>query len=269
MSIRYFSEWTRRSCYILQKHKEKGAYITSAHPSELVTYDPFSCDNDILLEILSIGKDAGVAMLDFRILDFCNRYGLLGFGQAVLEKEYDNSTAKLYADNVFGEKLISDQKLMDLIFPFDRYSHRVKKSDLMPITTRWEIACDIEGSHWPLFDQFYAERVDWISIYARHLYELLVCFHKNEPFEYPLGNVKCKLSCYGAAKAIWQYDSLKSAIDIMFIQLLQHPSPAIRLCKWCLTPFRVPVGTRATYCSTSCRNVLNVKKSRQKKNMSD
>ena len=266
MGIRYFTEWTRRSCYMLQEHKEKGVYVTDAHPSELATYDPFVCSDDILLELLGIGKDAG-AMLDFRVLDFCNRYGLLGLGSAEIEKEYDNSTAKLYDGNVLDEKLITDQELMDLIFPFDKYSHRIKKSDLMSITTRWEIACEIEGSRWPLFDWLYAERVDWIVAYARRLYELLVCFHKNQPFDYPLGNVKHRLRYDGSAKVVWRYDSLKSAIDIMFVQLLQQPSPTVRLCKRCLTPFRVSAGTRAVYCSTSCRNVENVKKSRQRRKL--
>ena len=269
MGIRYFSEWTKYSCYTLQQHKEKGTHVTCAHASELVTYDPFCCADDILLETLAIGKDTGSAKLELRVLDFCNRYGLLGFGQAVIEKEYENSTAKLYVDNVFGEKLISNQQLMGFIFPFDKYSHRVKKREQMPITMRWEVDCELRGCEWPIFDARYAERVEWIAYYARCLYDTLLRFHRKQPLDFPLGNVKCRLNYDGTAKIIWQYDSLKSAIDIMFVGLLQQSLPTIRLCKRCLSPFEVATGTRALYCSVSCRNVENVARSRQRKKAAD
>jgi len=68
----------------------------------------------------------------------------------------------------------------------------------------------------------------------------------------------------GAAKRVLTFDSLKSAIDIGFTEMLTDEKRRIRLCKRCGKPF-IAADPRSVYCSASCRNVRNVKLSRHRK----
>lgn len=258
MAIRYFTSWTKYPGYKLKTHKEKGRYVMPLG-GELMTYDPFACGDELLLALLSIG----FAPAEERVLDFCNRFGLLGFGQAVIQKEYESSIVKLHPGNVLGRKAFHETELMDLLFPFDDHSHRVKKGDEMCMTDRWEEK--FSDKPWPLFSPEYAEQVEWIACYAKQLYDMLLQTYRGEPFEYALGNAKMGLLFDGQAETVWRFDSLKTAVDILFIDLLQKQKPSVRLCLHCHKPFLVPVGTRASYCSVSCRNVENVRRSRQRK----
>jgi len=244
--------------YKLKAHREKGLYVVPQE-GELVTYNPFDCRDGIMLALLRIG----FAPSGEQVLDFCNQFGLLGFGQAVIQKEYEDSTVKFYPDNVLGRKALHEAELMDLFFPFDLYSHRVKRGHEMRMTDRWERRPP--DSLWPLFEPGYAEQVDWIVFYAKRLYDMALRFCQGEPFEYALGNIKVSTVFTDTVKTQWRFDSLKTAVDILFMELLQNPRPAVRLCEHCHNPMLVSAGTRSRYCSESCRNVENVKRSRQKK----
>ena len=258
MAIRYFTSWMRYPDYNLKAHREKGLYVVPLE-GELVTYNPFDCRDGILLALLRIG----FAPSEEQVLDFCNQFGLLGFGQAVIQKEYEDSTVKFYPDNVLGRKALHEAELMDLFFPFDLCSHRVKRGHEMRMTDRWERRPP--DSLWPLFEPGYAEQVEWIVFYAKRLYGMALRFCQGEPFEYDFGNIKVGTVFTDTVKTQWRFDSLKTAVDILFMELLQNPRPAVRLCEHCHNPMLVSAGTRSRYCSESCRNVANVKRSRQKK----
>jgi len=244
--------------YNLKAHREKGLYVVSRE-GELVTYNPFDCRDEILLALLRIG----FAPSGEQVLDFCSQFGLLGFGQAVIQKEYEDSTVKFYPDNVLGRKALHEAELMDLFFPFDLCSHRVKRGHEMRMTDRWERRPP--DSLWPLFEPGYAEQVEWIVFYAKRLYGMALRFCQGEPFEYDFGNIKVGTVFTDTVKTQWRFDSLKTAVDILFMELLQNPRPAVRLCEHCHNPMLISAGTRSRYCSESCRNVANVKRSRQKK----
>ena len=258
MAIRYFTSWMRYPDYKLKAHREKGLYVVSRE-GELITYNPFDCRDGILLALLRIG----FAPSEEQVLDFCNQFGLPGFGQAVIQKEYEDSTVKFYPDNVLGRKALHEAELMDLLFPFDLCSHRVKRGHEMRMTDRWERRPP--DSLWPLFEPGYAEQVEWIINYASLLYRMLLRTYQCDPFEYTLGNAKSGLAFDGQVRSVWHFDSLKTAVDILFMELLQNPRPAVRLCEHCHNPMLVSAGTRSRYCSESCRNVENVKRSRQRK----
>lgn len=54
------------------------------------------------------------------VVNFCCRYGQLGFETAVVEKIYDNHTAKLCRGNVLGKKALTVNELYDSFKPFER-----------------------------------------------------------------------------------------------------------------------------------------------------
>ena len=269
MSLQYFKDWKRFMKYELKEHKEKGLYIVPADCKQ-VTYKPMNFFPKILLSLLDIGYRASKNQnTNENILSFCNRFGLLGFGQAIIVKEYADSTIKLFHDNVLGMKAIHETAFMDIFFPFESHSHRVIKGHEMPMTDRWDMGIITESviKTWPIFNSEYAEQVRWIEMYALKIYNTMKAFRNNEPFTLEAVRVKQKIRCDGnKAEFILYADSLKSLLDYQLIQDLKQPQKSFRLCKRCLKPFYAS-GTRAEYCSASCRNVMNVKASRQKKKL--
>ena len=150
---------------------------------------------------------------------------------------------------------------MDLIFPFKRESNRVVKGREGEITSLWDIKF---GNAHCIFQSEYAEKIEWIANYAQYLYDSFLSFRNGKPFEHSLWNTKYNLVFDGEKlKEAWLFDSLKNAIDIMFIDLLKSERPNIKLCKHCGKPFHVKMQ-KSEYCSASCRNVYNVKMSRQR-----
>lgn len=114
-------------------------------------------------------------------------------------------------------------------------------------------------------DYSYCEKVEWYGVYGSQLYELLQKHERHEPFDFIPGNTKMTYrSENGVAKWIWTFDSLKSAIDVGFAEMLTDETRRLRLCKRCDKPF-IAADLRSVYCSASCRNVMNVKLSRHRK----
>ena len=68
----------------------------------------------------------------------------------------------------------------------------------------------------------------------------------------------------GAVRTEYEFDSLKSALDVMFVRELTTLRRTLKLCKHCGGVFR-SASLRAEYCSVSCRNVRNVKLSRARR----
>ena len=111
----------------------------------------------------------------------------------------------------------------------------------------------------------YTEQVQWIADFARYLYCLLAAVQRGEMFEHKLGNIRTTLvSGGGVPRTEYEFDSLKSALDIMLVRELTNPRRALKLCKHCGGAFRRE-SMRAEYCSASCRNVRNVKLSRARR----
>jgi len=75
-----------------------------------------------------------------------------------------------------------------------------------------------------LFDKDYAENILWIQNFAEQIYRVLFDYYNGNTFEYMLGNVKYGVANENGIRPIWQFDSLKSAIDILFVELLRSAS---------------------------------------------
>ncbi|MGE4484911.1 MAG: hypothetical protein AB7C97_07355 [Oscillospiraceae bacterium] len=114
-------------------------------------------------------------------------------------------------------------------------------------------------------DYSYCEKIEWYGIYGYQLYELLQKREQHEPFDFTPGNAKMVYrSIDGTTKRAWTFDSLKSAIDVGFAEMLTGEKRRVRLCKRCGKPF-IAADPRSVYCSASCRNMMNVKLSRYRK----
>jgi len=267
MSLVYHKKWLRRSKYRLREY-ENGLYISLKHSASFETYNPFEGDADILLEFLRIGRAAerGEDTTD-AIFAFVAAYGMLGFAQSVIAIEYADGDVKLHRNNFVSPKraLMLDE-YFDLFMPElgSDLRYRKRRLDGMPLTMR--MAEVQEDDAWLCMnDDDYAEDLQWISDFARYLYGLLASVQRGEAFEYPLGNVRTTLASDGdTVRTEYEFDSLKSALDIMLVRELTATRRTLKLCKHCGGVFRSE-SLRAEYCSASCRNVRNVKLSRARR----
>jgi len=259
----YFDTWIKYREYKFAEHKEKGLYIRP-DTEDTDEYNPFEFATEILLDLFNIGFTVCKNMnADEQIIDFVNRFGLLGFGQAIIDQEFEDCDIKLYNGNPFDKIVMHYTDLMDLIFPFERNSHRVTKGTEARATIFLAIHYEYRSPRGcAIFCTDYCEQTAWIENYAKYLNSTLLKFYNDENFEHRLWNAKLYIG--SSRKQILKFDSLKGAVDIIFMDLLKSASPEIKLCKRCWKPFVVQ-SKKTEFCSPSCRNVFNVKKSRKRR----
>lgn len=251
----------KSSHYTIQIHSTLGEYVLANKYSVIEEYDPFTRISDILLSLLMIGYHYRQAKnISLEVAQFCMDYGFLGFGKAMVQKVYDSGRMKLHLNNVLGKKALEKDEMEKYTVPFpkERNKQRRRTPQVYPVPEPPEPAF-IE------LDYEYGEQVAWYGIYGSQLYGFMEKLATGEPFDFQLGNAELFYHCEnGLMRPVWKFDALKTACDIAFANILTMPSPEIRLCKHCGKPFTAH-GTRAEYCSISCRNVTNVKSSRQRK----
>ena len=227
-------------------------------------YDPLEVMPEILMALLRIGT-AHAEGRDYSrdVQSFCDRFGLLGFRYGLVEKTYTDKSVKFYPGNLLGLKAATEKEYRALftLFPKERRSRTRRASlprleDLPP-----------QGDGDPVLHPDYrtCELVEWYGLFGLQLYDLLRRAQSGEALTLQPGNVELRYELASGAgrRRVW-YDSLMSLIGFYVLEMLTSPKPPVRLCKHCGTPL-LTHGTRAEYCSPSCRNVENVKRSRQKK----
>lgn len=252
----------RSTYYAIQIHHELGEYVLKAKHADILKYNPFAGMSDILLSLLMIGYHyRQERSISLEVAQFCMSYGFLGFGKAMIQKIYDSGRMKLHPYNVLGKKALEKDGMEEYTVPFpkERDKQRRRSSRVYPEPEPQE----------PVFielDYEYGEQVAWYGIYGSQLFGFMEKQATGESFDFQLGNATLFYRCEnGVMKPVWKFDALKTACDIAFAKMMEMLSPEIRLCKRCGKPFSAH-GTRAEYCSASCRNVTNVKNTRKRKN---
>lgn len=263
MEIRYTDLCSTSRYYGISVHPENGEYVLALYRIAGHEFDPFACMDELLCAILSIGyryeKGENISL---PVVNFCCRYGQLGFETAVVEKIYDDNTVKLYKGNVLGKKALTVNELFYSFKPFEKELKKQQRRKLPPILDELP---ESDGASLCELDYSYCEKVEWYGIYGSQLYDLIQQQEQNEPFDFTPGNAKMVYRYEGgAAKRVWTFDSLKSAVDIGFAEMLTDEKRRVRLCKRCGKPL-IAADPRSVYCSASCRNVMNVKLSRHRK----
>lgn len=249
----------------IQIHPEHGAYLLGARYGASIEYDPFTVMDQILYALLCIGFGfrRGEDISD-QVQSFCSRYGMLGFEESEVQKRYEDNSVKLYSGNVLNTKALTKQQQEQVFRPFQRelYLQRRwkkpnRKFEKQDDSSNAPILFDLDYEH--------CEAVVWYGRYGQRLLERLEQYQRGESYTLTLGNARMRYVIEnGQAKRRWTFDSLKSACEVGFAEMLLESVPAIRLCRRCGKPF-LTNRTRAAYCSVSCRNVENVKQSRRRK----
>lgn len=122
-----------------------------------------------------------------------------------------------------------------------------------------------------IFSKDYIESINLIIFYAKSLYKMLYEIDKGkEEIEVPnvLKDRKTEIKFINNIEngITIEVISLKQAIDIYFILQITNSNRKLKICKRCHKPF-IAKNLNSCYCSSTCRNIANVYKSRAKKKL--
>ena len=264
MRDEYVDRWSTGRYYSLEYNHRDELCVVGNLDVYSREYDPIEVMPEIVLELLRIGlKHEKHQDYSRDVQSFCNRFGLLDFEDALVEKTYDDKSVKFYAGNVLGRKAATQKEYIDLFRLFPKEQRRqcrmvnIQRVDELPLQDDRE----------PVLHPDYrdCEAVEWYGRYGLQLYDLMRRAQAGEDMVLLHGNVELRYELCGGVgrRRVW-YDSLKSLVDFYMMEMLTGPKPAVRLCKHCGAPL-LTHGTRAEYCSASCRNVENVSRSRKRR----
>ena len=283
--------WFRYDSYEMKEIEEKH-YITPKENSKVVMYDPFDFSDDILVDILNVGRfveknDIENAIKN--IMEFVEKYGLLG-ELTYLPLNTDivkQSKVYLPAGNLVSnrETLPADEYIELFLKCKKKQKVVIKKNakgEILELSVENEMnplaIIDRPAEYAVVFSRAYSECLVWIMHYARTLYlifEAIENYSKAQDAytrqrydtrikEFNPSKIACKI-LMGENKEDkpvieWNFNSLKLAIDTMFALNETSERKTVKMCKHCGKPFSSE-NLKAEYCSPQCRNQANVYKS--------
>lgn len=185
----FSSVWVKYSDYEIVKVEDKH-YITPKEDAKVGMYDPFDVSNELLVDILMIGREVKLDNLEKAgdlVLEFAKKYGLLGFFTYLpLNKDF------IIADNVYIKEP-NDLGLKPII-PVDEYLNMFlkvpKKQKIKREIKKDGIQLTIENEANPIafwdkpqeyavvYSKAYTEQVVGFFSYAEELYATFEALEK-------------------------------------------------------------------------------------------
>lgn len=301
--IEFTAKWCKYDKYIIEKKDDK-YYILPDKNAKASTYDPFEVKNQMLKDLLVIGKEsignemfklgnkevsieAQSKMEKFQnlVLEFVSNYGLLGNfrylpenyefmdnGEIPVNLGYNTSISALEFEKKYFWK---DSKIdWQATMKSDDY-HRNTGLDSNFKQTEGNRLNDI------VFSKNYAETIAEIIDFATIIYnrKLLICAYLYDDVSEDIKQVyqesisgnslkKPNISYSaenGQIKFKWNFMSLSEIIETILLLNETSGRTEVKLCKHCGKPF-VAENIKSEYDTIQCRNRENLDKSRQKKN---
>ena len=300
--IEFTAKWCKYSKYKIEKKDDK-IYILPDEKSKPSTYDPFEYTNEILRDLLIIGKEASdndvvkindnslkyeiqskMEIFQKLIIDFVNNYGLIG-NFRYLPENYDFMDNEEIPVNLGYNKSMPANEFEKKYFCFDEskdWTHKMDTLEYFKHTGLDDNSKQKEGDRLNdiIFSKYYAETVSELLNFAEDIYNL-----KNLIFAYLYDNtpedikemyadsIKFKTiekAKFGYTiidnkiKFGWKFNSLRAIIETMLLLNETNGRNQVKLCKYCGKPF-IAENIRAEYDTQQCRNKANIYKSRNKK----
>jgi len=289
----FSAQWIKYSDYELVELK-KTKYIKPKEDAIYELYDPFECADEILVDILNIGRIVNenidkIEEIQEIVLDFVKKYGLMGEltylplnSNIIFQKKVilpkrnpftkkDEMSIKEYLENF----LVCDKnKRIDIFITKDKNAP-IGISNLNEITPNLFLNKGLEYNI--VFSKGYSEQIQWIIEYAIYLYLIFINIEvyyteKNDSEKrlsefriqtFKADNITCKIEMLKTPTLVWDFKSLKQAIDTMLLLNETTERKTVKMCKHCRKAFSSQ-NLKAEYCSPQCRNQANVYKSRAK-----
>ena len=253
-------KYARYSEYAIKENKQGKRVVIPTRTAQLETYDPTENAEEILTALLNTGrsiKEATPEMAEELILDFVNRYGLLGaITELPLNKDFYNHELVFLDDNLFTANGVMATEDFEKLF-FEKGKSKVKKNFTLDTY---------------LASKNYSEPVTWIAEYIHELYEVLLFSvkYKTEPESVSFllndrlkTNIRYRLTVTDRIQMQYEFHSLMGVLNFTMANLLSAESAPLKICKHCHKAF-ISQNKRAEFCSERCRNQFNVYKSRAK-----
>ena len=300
--IEFTAKWCKYDKYIIEKNDEK-YYILPDKNAKPSTYDPFEVKNQILKDLLAIGKksvenemykignievciEAQSKMEKFQnlVLEFVTNYGLLG-NFRYLPESYDfmdnGEIPVKFGFNTSVSALEFEKRYFWKDSKMD-WSRTMKADDYHRNTGLDDYFKQSEGDRLDdiIFSKNYAETIAEIIDFAVDIYnrKLLICAYLyddvsediREVYQSSITNSRLKMPsiAYSAEnrqiKFKWNFMSLSEIVETILLLNETSGRTEVKLCKHCGKPF-IAENIKAEYDSIQCRNRENINRSRHKK----
>lgn len=241
---------TRHGEYALVRKNGSSEYVLPLRSAEKTEYNPSETITDALLDIMRIGwlHNNGKETAE-PVLAYCRRYGFLGFTKIHLSfRDYSrgrfpdwNRSPVSYAPNAFEN---------ELKWQTGTFRRRYDKEPNHEIAEKYDCSA--------------YERLDDFKTLGCWLLDLLRRISDERQIEMYIDDTPLIHFENGQPIPVQPADCLAGAILSCFYLSVTESSAKVRLCKRCCKPFYA-TNARAEYCSSSCRNVANVKASRHRR----
>ncbi len=301
--IEFTAKWCKYSKYKIEKKDDK-FYIVADKNAIPSTYDPFDVKNQILKDLLVIGKEsvenemykignreisieAQSKMEKFQnlVLEFVNNYGLLG-NFRYLPENYEFMDNGDIPVNLGNNTSVSALEFEKKYFWKDSkidWSKTMNSNDYHRNTGLDDYFKQSEGDRLDdiIFSKNYSETIAEIINFATIIYnkKLLICAYLYDDVSEDIKEVyKESIAGYslkepnisyeaenGQIKFKWNFMSLSEIIETILLLNETSGRTEVKLCKHCGKPF-IAENIKSEYDSIQCRNRENLNKSRQKKN---
>lgn len=246
--------------YEITENKQGEKIVIPKRNAHLEEYNPTADSEKILIALLNTGRligDSSAESAEELILNFVNRYGLLGaIAELPLNKDFYNHELVFIDNNIFMTGGIMSADAFEDLF-FSKAKPRITKS--------FSLDAYISSRN-------YSEPLNWIAEYIYELYDVLLLSekYKNEPdaISFLLNdklktNIRYSLTVTDKIQMHYEFNSLMAVLNFTMANLLSAECSTLKTCKHCRKAF-ILENKRAEFCSERCRNQFNVYKSRAK-----
>lgn len=246
--------------YEITENKQGEKIVIPKRNAHLEEYNPMADSKEILIALLNTGRlmrESSVESAEEIILNFANRYGLLGaIAELPLNKDFYNHELMFIDNNIFMTGGVMSTDTFEDLF-FSRAKPRITKS--------FELDDYISSRN-------YSEPLTWIAEYIYELYDIFLLSekYKNEPdaISFLLNdklktNIRYSLTVTDKIQMHYEFNSLMAVLNFTMANLLSTKDSPLKTCKHCGKAF-ISENKRAEFCSERCRNQFNVYKSRAK-----
>ena len=246
--------------YEITENKQGEKAVIPKQNAHLEEYNPTADSNEILIALLNTGRlmrNSSVESAEQLILNFVNRYGLLGaIAELPLNKDFYKNELVFIDNNIFTAGGVMSTDNFENLF-FSKAKPRISKS--------FNLDDYISSRH-------YSEPLTWIATYISELYEILLFCekYKTEPdaISFLLNdklktNIRYSLTVTDKIQMHYEFNSLIAVLNFTMANLLSAEGSPLKICKHCGNAF-ISENKRAEFCSERCRNQFNVYKSRAK-----
>ena len=298
--IEFTAKWCKYSKYKIEKKDDK-FYIVADKNAISSTYDPFDVKNQILKDLLVIGKEsvenemykignkeisieAQSKMEKFQnlVLEFVNNYGLLGNFRYLPENyEFmDNEDIPVNLGNNTSISALEFEKKYFWKDPKIDWTKTMKSNDYHRNTGLDDYFKQNEGDRLDdiIFSKNYSETIAEIINFATIIYnkKLLICAYLYDDVSEDIKEIyKESIAGYslkkpnisyeaenGQIKFKWNFNSLSEIIEIILLLNETSGRTEVKLCKHCGKPF-IAKNIKSEYDTILLYYLVAIKRTRE------